>query len=224
MLLMQATVDDFTEVLDLQEGKQFWTLTTSGNFSTFSAYEAPRGARVTLASRRLIWDRRLPCKVTTFMWQLLNDYLPFPEALCKLGFHIPSKCLFCPSEETKDHVLSDCPFASAIWRFFSQAFQLPGFSSMGVQMRLQHWWSNASFTSARGLMLMILPSIICWEIWKVRNHLFHQGGTACHVHVCRQIQLSVLSISQAFPFVQATSEDSSLVTLGLVSRLSQSKP
>ena len=175
-------------------------------------------------SRKLIWDHCLPCKVSIFMWKMLNKYLSFPKALHKFGFQLPSKCFFCSSEETSDHVLSDCRFAATIWGFFSHALKLPGFSSNGILMQLQHWWSNTSLSSARGLFLIILPSIICLEIWKVQNHLFYNGSNTCHMQVCRHIQLSVLSISQVFPFVQATSEDLTLVNLGLVSRLSIPKP
>ena len=161
---MQSTVDCFFEDLDFHEGKRVWTLTASRCFSTSSAYETTGRARATLMSRKLIWDRRLPCKVSIFMWKLFNEYLPFPETLRKTGFQLPSKCFFCPSKETRNHVLSDCRFASAIWGFYSHALNLPGFSSNGILMRLQHWWSNASLNSVKGLLLIILSSVICREI------------------------------------------------------------
>ena len=124
----------------------------------------------------------------------------------------------------RDHVIADCWFASAIWGFFAHALGLSRFSSKGILMRLQYWWSSASFNSAKGSVLILLPSLICWEVWKVRCRMFHNGGNACPSQVCRQIQLNALSISHVFPFEQATLEDLRLMSLGLVSRLSRSKP
>lgn len=87
-------------------------------------------------SKKLIWDGRIPCKISILMWKMLNEYLPFPEMLSKFGFQLPSKCVFCPNVETLDHVFSDCSFATTVWDDFSRAFLLPVSSSIRILRRL----------------------------------------------------------------------------------------
>ena len=191
----------------MQKRRQVLTLTSSGKFTISLAWEALRDKRASLGSRKLIWDHRVPCKISIFMWKMLNKYLPFPEVLNKFGFQLPLKSQFCQIEETQNCSLSDCPFAMTVWDLYSRVLQLRVSSSSSMLYRLQHWWYYRSFHSARGELLTVLPSIISWELWKARNHSFYEGGYINSMQVCRNVQMSILSISQAIPFVQVTRED-----------------
>nr|XP_027117734.1 uncharacterized protein LOC113735032 isoform X2 [Coffea arabica] len=109
-----GAIEQFTEVLDVQ-GKQWlaWTLTPSGSFIISSSWDALRAKRVILGSRKLIWNRRIPCKIAIFMWKLMN--------------------------------------------------------------RIQHWWFHSAVCSAKGDVLIIMPSFICWELWKAKNLSIYEG-------------------------------------------------
>nr|XP_027117733.1 uncharacterized protein LOC113735032 isoform X1 [Coffea arabica] len=137
-----GAIEQFTEVLDVQ-GKQWlaWTLTPSGSFIISSSWDALRAKRVILGSRKLIWNRRIPCKIAIFMWKLMNR---LPSCDICLG-------LF-------------CSHASASVKCFQ--WYLP---------RIQHWWFHSAVCSAKGDVLIIMPSFICWELWKAKNLSIYEG-------------------------------------------------
>lgn len=54
------------------------------------------------------------------------------------------------------------------------------------------------------ILHIILPSITCWELWKSRNLFINEGIHINPMKVCWIVQMSILSISQAFPFIQMT--------------------
>ena len=58
-----------------------WTATPDGKFKIQMALERLRKSTNPLISRKLIWNRRIPLKLSIFMWCLLNHLLPFPDML-----------------------------------------------------------------------------------------------------------------------------------------------
>ncbi|XP_027167252.1 uncharacterized protein LOC113767379 [Coffea eugenioides] len=224
MLAVRDTVDQFTQVIKLDDTvRRAWVLTASGEFTVSLAWDAMRPQQADLGSRRCIWDCWLPCKISIFMWKLLNNYLPFPEALRRFGFQLPSKCQFCPTRESQDHVLSDCSLATEVWNFFSRVLRIPIQPSNGVVCRLQQWWLYKSQSTARGELCRVLASIISWGLWKARNVAMYEGVRLTPTQVCRNIQALLLSISQSHPFVQMAHNDRELVQSGLLLSMTQKR-
>nr|XP_027060692.1 uncharacterized protein LOC113687227 [Coffea arabica] len=200
MLAVSDTVTQFTRLIDLEDRvRPAWTLTPSGDFTISSAWDALRPKRACLGSRKCVWSGSAPCKIAVFMWKLLNRYLPFPEALQRFGLHLPSKCPFCLNGESQDHVLSECVLAS------------------------QQWWLCHPPGSARGTICKVLPSLICWGLWKARNMAVFEGVVLTPPQVCWNVQTLLHHLSQIRPFSRVTRDDGELVHSGLFLRLTSLK-
>ena len=63
-----------------------------------------------------IWKVKLPPKILTFIWKILQESLPVFEVLNNRGILASSNCLLCNEEkESLDHLFMKCPFTRAIW-------------------------------------------------------------------------------------------------------------
>lgn len=98
--------------------RRIWRLTVTGSFSLASAYELFAPKRRILPVMKVIWNKRLPKRVSVFMWRLLNGILPFPDVLMTIGFSMPSKCCFCAHVDDLQHFFGFCPFVQTVWEFF----------------------------------------------------------------------------------------------------------
>lgn len=219
MLAVRDTVDQFTQAVELEDSVQrAWVLTPSGDFTISSAWDAIWPMQEYLWTRKCVWGSRVPCKIAVFMWKLLNNYLPFPDALQRLGFQLPTKCQFCLGGESQDHVMSECTLATEVWNFFSKALSVPTMGPTGILGRLQQWWLLQPPGTARGMVCRVLPSLICWGLWKARNMAMYEGAVASPAQVCREVKSLLLNISQVYPFVQVARDDGELAHLGFLLR------
>lgn len=90
MIVVQHIVQQYFCKIDHEDG-QIWSLTLISKFTVSSVWDEVREKDAVLGSRKLIWDKRLPCKILIFMWKMLNEFLPFPDILNLLGFQLPPK-------------------------------------------------------------------------------------------------------------------------------------
>ncbi|XP_024464593.1 NAD(H) kinase 1 isoform X1 [Populus trichocarpa] len=42
---------------------------------------------------------------------------------------------------------------------------------------LQSWWTQTSIYNARGMIRLMLPCLVCWEVWEERNRRVSEGTT-----------------------------------------------
>ena len=127
-----------------------------------------------MVSRRYIWSSRIPLRISIFMWRLLNQAIPLADVLEGLGFNIPSKCPFCSSCEIVDHLFSQCPLPKDVWNFFERLMDISSVRHLDVLTHLQGFWVRVATFSTTGCLLGVLPSIVCWEMWKTRNLYFFE--------------------------------------------------
>ncbi|RVW18245.1 hypothetical protein CK203_109317 [Vitis vinifera] len=59
-------------------------------------------------------------------------------------------------------------FTNRNWTHYYQNMGIP-ISGDGISTKLQSWWTQASPDNAMGIIKLILPCILCWEIWKEQN-------------------------------------------------------
>ena len=215
------TGDEQTRILgsqiQLSEGRDtwVWTPTTDGRFGVHSALKMLRTPSNNLISRKLIWDRRIPLKVSVFMWRLLNGWLPFPDKLQQFGLHLPSKCSFCLNSETLQHCFVHCRTAKQVWDHFECALGLRSVADSLLE-KLQGWWIHASGTSLRAVLSHLLPILICWELWKARNQAIFNSITVRLTHICRQVVCLLSGIREAHPLALPNSENDAWSRLGLL--------
>lgn len=90
----------------------------------------------------------------------------------------PLRCVMCnEAEETMDHLLNQCNWASRMWRegmeSFQQTRQVPG-SIQDIIIS----WENKSFKNPIVKRLWdLLPGFMAWSIWKERNGQIFEGKT-----------------------------------------------
>ena len=92
-----------------------------------------------------------------------------------------------------------------------------------IRCRLQQWWLHRSPSTARGGVCGLLPSLICWGLWKDRNEAMYEAVNVTPSQVCRNVQNLLFNISQAWPFVQVTHDDGELLQSGLLLSVTRRK-
>nr|XP_027064499.1 uncharacterized protein LOC113690699 [Coffea arabica] len=159
------------------EDRMVWMLTPAGEFSVASAMSLVRAHSNGSLGSACIWHRFLPVTISFFMLRLLSDRLPLMEQLRRFGVQGPSRCCCCinPQEEQLNHLFCTGETARQVWK----AFDFPGGCSDGinsVRHRAISWWIRPASNRYLAFVYRLLPSLICWEVWRARTNGFMQGG------------------------------------------------
>ncbi|XP_071912409.1 uncharacterized protein [Coffea arabica] len=80
--------------------------------------------------------------------------------------------------------------ARQVWGCFEDL--IGGFSGVfTVRHRVMSWWAKPTINSYLGFVLCTLPSLICWNLWKMRNRWIFKGKLDSVMHVCDRIFLEL---------------------------------
>ncbi|XP_027076981.1 uncharacterized protein [Coffea arabica] len=142
-----------------------------------------------------IWHPQIPLKISFFMLRLLLQRLPLPDRLRKLGLHLPSKCLCCDSasEESIEHLFSKGHIASTVWNYFGASCGLT-FPGSSIRSCIVGWWLHSYDSEIQRLIGRILPTIVCWQIWKARNKALFEDVHMRSPAICLAISLEIQTI------------------------------
>ncbi|XP_071921792.1 uncharacterized protein [Coffea arabica] len=165
-----------------------WMPTQSGKFTLASAFHDVRQSRNMSVVLSRVCHPRLPLKVSFFMLRLLMGRVPLPDMLRRLGFHLPSKCPCCPGavEESPEHVFAGGHIALDIWNYFGGWCGVRS-SGSSLRARIVEWWLRSQQSATRQFICLILPSLICWHIWKARNKAVFEGVPMASTKICQAI-------------------------------------
>ncbi|XP_048552628.1 uncharacterized protein LOC125532726 [Triticum urartu] len=96
-----------------------WRLNPSGRFSTKSLYAAiaPSTAPEPFS---LIWDIRLPLKISIFLWQWIRGRLPSGVEVCKRNGPGDGMCPMCGTVEDANHIFFLCSTAQFLCSCFRE--------------------------------------------------------------------------------------------------------
>ncbi|KAK2664738.1 hypothetical protein Ddye_003312 [Dipteronia dyeriana] len=73
---------------------------------------------------RDVWCRFIHPSRSALTWHFLLNRLPTEDRLCRVGFHLDSRCSVCGvSSESSDHLFIRCPLAVTLWEEVFSAFQ-----------------------------------------------------------------------------------------------------
>ncbi|KAL3510097.1 hypothetical protein ACH5RR_029498 [Cinchona calisaya] len=111
-----------------------WKLNSHGHFVISSTLS--KGESAVSFSRRMIWDSKLQLKISIFMWLLLNNLLPLDDILSKFGILMASKCRFCDSQETLNHLFVECKWISQVWFFVKSLLEMSFPHSTQIEFKL----------------------------------------------------------------------------------------
>ena len=101
------------------------------------------------------------------MWFLNIKVLLTKDNLAKRRWQGCTKCSFCGSEETVEHLFIECPFVKIIWTVVYSTYNITPPSN--ITNMFGNWLNGVDKqTKAR---IRIGVSAICWSIWNCRNNL-----------------------------------------------------
>ena len=161
-----------------------WNLTASGIFSVKSMYEDLMNGHAR-DLHTYLWKLKVPLKIKVFMWFLKNKVLLTKDNLAKRNWQGCTKCSFCGSEETVDHLFITCPFSKIIWTVVYSTYNIT--PPVNVTNMFGNWLNGVEKkTKAR---IRIGVAAICWSIWNCRNNIIF--NRARNFHVMQVINMAV---------------------------------
>ena len=161
------------QLLENQPDKICWKWTLDKIFSTASGYSAFFIGQHPIEGAKLLRKTRAPAKCKFFIWLVLHERCWTAARRKRHGLQDDDSCALCAqSSETIDHLLVACPFSREVW------FKV--LRKVGWDTALLHvptdffttWWTKARKqipkTYRRGFDSLVV--LVCWLIWKERNH------------------------------------------------------
>ena len=111
------------------------------------------------------------------MWFLNNKVLLTKDNLAKWRWQGCTKCCFCGSEETVEHLFVTCPFAKIIWSVVYSTYNIS--PPANITNMFGNWLNGIDkLTKAR---IRIGVAAICWSIRNCRNNVVFNRSKIFHI-------------------------------------------
>ncbi|CAO1940520.1 unnamed protein product [Urochloa humidicola] len=121
------------------------------------------------AFTKFVWRNKAPPRVQFFAWLLVQERIQCRANLLLKNIVDDAKCELCHNrEETCDHIIFTCPFASQVWA--------------GLGMDIQFATVKALWEVPRPTAIPIkhydsFLLLVSWQIWKHRNDVVFNGAS-----------------------------------------------
>jgi hypothetical protein len=142
--------------------KFIWKLTSTRAFTVRSMYLDLMNGH-TRFLRTYLWKLKIPLKIKIFMWFLNNKVVLTKDNLAKQNWHGCTKCCFCDSDETVEHLFISCPSARIVWRMIYFTYTPTNITTM-----FSNWLNGVDKTDKARIRIGV--SALCWSIWTCRNN------------------------------------------------------
>jgi hypothetical protein len=169
-----------------------WRFSSSGKYSTKSAYKALLQGAISFEPEKRIWKTWAPGKCRFFMWLVEHNRCWTSDRLAKRGLDHLERCPLCDQhEETINHLLVTCVFARQVWSGLLVAIRLRELVPQPRVSSFEAWWL-ASSQQHQGQARSAFNSLVilgAWVIWKHRNECVFQRVSRCvavAIHVARE--------------------------------------
>ncbi|XP_026451504.1 uncharacterized protein LOC113351785 [Papaver somniferum] len=183
-----------------QQDILIWPYTTSGIFTTASAYKMLcendgidyATPNISPQSWLKFWKLKMPYKYQLFLWKVIHNVLP---VRAKLFWHMDNSeksCSLCHTglQDYVDHLLLHCPFAQAIWRNFFPHHYPSIMQHTTVVSWVQNWkHQNASININTSIITIHMIDCIMHFIWKHRCRVIFDGVSPNANSVCCQVNI-----------------------------------
>ena len=179
---------DLTAHWDLQqdhEDKHIWLLSSSGLYSTKSAYTGFFFGSTTFNPWERIWKAWAPGKCKFFMWLVAHGRCWTADRLARKGLPHPQLCPLCDQEETLNHLLVSCVFSRDVWFQILKIVRLQHLAPNLATSSFEVWWegvvADPGDPTYKGLSKGLNSLIIlgAWAIWNHRNRCVFNGEQPC---------------------------------------------
>ncbi|XP_042486145.1 uncharacterized protein LOC122066407 [Macadamia integrifolia] len=151
------------------EDRCMWSCTSSGVFSSASAWNEIRRRNPKVHWYSLIWKAHLQPRQALFGWRVVNGKLPTDDLIKLKGVFLPSQCSLSQSaKESIFHIFLQCSFSMEIWKNFLKCFGVSWNSHASV-LDLAIWWKRKQRGLAAKEPWLAGFVLILDNIWKERN-------------------------------------------------------
>jgi len=162
------------------EDTHIWKFSTSGNFTTKSAYESFFIGSVHFDSWERIWKTWAPGKCKFFLWTVGQKKCWTVDRLARKGLdHSASYPLCAQAEETIDNLLVSCVFSRQVWFTILRDLGLQALAPQTVNLSFEERWAVASnkvvAQEQKGLNTIIILG--AWSLWNHHNRCVFDGGS-----------------------------------------------
>ncbi|KAL0342511.1 UNVERIFIED_CONTAM: putative ribonuclease H protein [Sesamum calycinum] len=157
-----------------QGDKIVWTGSSTGDFSTKSAWEAIRQASPQRQLLADVWHRSLRPTISVFLWRLFQDRIPVDARMRQKGFSFPSKCQCCEADETVSHLFIESAAVQGVWQHFATIFGLC-LCDTGSLTHMVHFWRYSTPFYSDLHIRTLIPFLILWFTWTQRNAVKYHG-------------------------------------------------
>ena len=128
--LTVQVLSDYLHIWDLVEGtvlqprtqyRHVWKLSSTGCYSSKSAYNAMFVGSIKFSPSKRIWKTWAPANCKFFIWLAVNNRCWTSDRLAKRGMPHQPACPLCDqAPETINHLLASCVFVREVWALVLQ--------------------------------------------------------------------------------------------------------
>ena len=145
-----------------------WQLNHSGAFDVRSFYIALLKTLSDSFPWQSIWCVKVPKRVSFFLWTAARGGILTTDNLVKKNFPLVNWCCLCRcDEETMDHLLIHCRFASTLWSEVLIMFGVQWVMPDTIVSLLFAWRNWLGTYSSK--VWNLVPTCLMWLVWKERN-------------------------------------------------------
>lgn len=202
-----------------------WTLESNGQFTIKSAYELLRSSGPKYLSHWFIWHRLQQPNNQIILWKLYHHALPIEDNLRRFTAICPTCCPFCHnSSATQAHLFLKCTYIQQIWKYYASIVDGPQPGNMHLFQYLVSWWTSTSAKSFQGVLRLIVPGIVVWQIWKAYSAMIF-GGEQYHSDQLKEsIRRHIYTWSCAQHGRKFVTNEHDLILFGLTPRMRLRRP
>lgn len=153
------------------EDRIAWKYSTTGRFSTKSAYALACGRDPTTEGRGWEWIWKVPTqpRISMFLWMACHQKILTAHQLHSRGLNINPVCSICQNGiEDVTHVLRDCSDAIRVWRRVGIPLSKKATFSLPI-----YDWLRTNSCSYESVHMNLKWSVVflqaIWLIWTIRN-------------------------------------------------------
>jgi len=166
---------------DLDESSEdtiVWTLESSGQYSSKSAYAIQFAGQVQSSFPALIWNAWAPPKCKFFLWLLLQNRLWTSARLQLRHWKNNYFCALCERNlETAHHLFFECPYSRLVWQLVATWSGCPSLqpTSWKEVLELEDCFNQTIRAGWKKEHTLAILTV--WNIWNRRNAVDLQGRT-----------------------------------------------
>jgi hypothetical protein len=123
---------------------------------------------------KYLWKLKVSLKIRIVMWFLHRNVILTKDNLVKRNWTGCTKCVFCNSEASVEHLFIRCPFAKLVWQVIGFTFNIPPPTNI---KNLFGRWLNGIEKKIKERIRVGVCALI-WAIWNCRNDvIFNNAGS-----------------------------------------------